>query len=368
MPRAFVLISFEEQFEPVWLDLIKAPLERAGYEVERADSRLDQRSILQNIFRGIEAADLIVADLTGSNPNVFYELGVAHALGIPTILLTQNLEELPFDLRAYTANEYSTHFSEASTIRETLHDIGRAAMDGAVTFSSPATDFLSGRGRARPQPPEGATADAPESESEMAHEVPETAWFDAVQEGEEASQQFLATMNRITEATVLVGEQIARHSETINEVMALPENLRMKRTSAINVAVARDLDGFAEALAIETGPFSEQSAVVLEGLNQYVQWAQAHADSADIDTVTQARDNARGLLEAIQESLPQVREFRQTILGLRGYSRPINAASGRAVNSMNALITGMEKIEAETARIVDVAGALVDTRGRSSEG
>jgi nucleoside 2-deoxyribosyltransferase len=51
-------------------------------------------------------ADLIVADLTGRNPNVFYELGYAHALGKRTLLLTQKIDDVPFDLRHRQLVEY----------------------------------------------------------------------------------------------------------------------------------------------------------------------------------------------------------------------------------------------------------------------
>ncbi len=110
--------------------------------VERADSRLDQRNILKDIVLGIASADLVVADLTSLNPNVFYELGLAHALGIPTVLVTQNLDEIPFDLRAYRANEYSTHFTEAPRLQQLLRELGLAHSEGSISFGSPVTDHL----------------------------------------------------------------------------------------------------------------------------------------------------------------------------------------------------------------------------------
>lgn len=100
-PQAFVLTPFDPEFSSIYEDLIKPALEDAGYDVARADSFLDQQNILRDIIRGIATAHLIVADLTTLNPNVLYELGLCHGLRIPTILLAQSMEEVPFDLRPY---------------------------------------------------------------------------------------------------------------------------------------------------------------------------------------------------------------------------------------------------------------------------
>jgi hypothetical protein len=54
---------------------------------------------MSEIWSAICKARLVIADCTGRNPNVFYEIGVAHTMGIPVILLTQRMEDVPFDLR-----------------------------------------------------------------------------------------------------------------------------------------------------------------------------------------------------------------------------------------------------------------------------
>jgi len=70
--------------------------------VFRADNLLNQQNILKDIIQSIHNSDLVIADLSGLNPNVFYELGLAHALRKNVILLTQDIEQLPFDLRYHT--------------------------------------------------------------------------------------------------------------------------------------------------------------------------------------------------------------------------------------------------------------------------
>ena len=102
-PFAFVLMPFAKEFDDVcYLLGIKPACETAGAYAERVDDQIFHESILQRIYNQISKADIIIADMTGRNPNVFYETGYAHALGKPVILLTRSSDDIPFDLKHYT--------------------------------------------------------------------------------------------------------------------------------------------------------------------------------------------------------------------------------------------------------------------------
>ena len=90
-PKAFVIMPFDAEAQPVYDDFICPTLGSLGFDVTRADDLLNQQNILRDILFSIESADLLVADLTDSNSNVYYELGLAHALGKPVILLGQDI-------------------------------------------------------------------------------------------------------------------------------------------------------------------------------------------------------------------------------------------------------------------------------------
>jgi hypothetical protein len=94
----FVLMPFRPQFASAY-ESIRRAVESAGFLARRADEIFETRSIVQLIYEQLGRAELIVADLTERNPNVFYELGYAHALGKSTILVTQDAGDVPFDLR-----------------------------------------------------------------------------------------------------------------------------------------------------------------------------------------------------------------------------------------------------------------------------
>jgi hypothetical protein len=97
----FVLMPFGEAFNAIYKDGIKAACKEAGVSCERVDEQKFDGRILDRIYSQIAKADIIVADMTGRNPNVFYEVGYAHAIHKRVILLTQNVEDIPFDLTDY---------------------------------------------------------------------------------------------------------------------------------------------------------------------------------------------------------------------------------------------------------------------------
>jgi nucleoside 2-deoxyribosyltransferase len=74
---------------------------------ERADQMTDAGRITDQIISAIERADLVIADVTESNPNVMFELGYAAALGRPIILLNQAVDESPFDIKDWRQIVYS---------------------------------------------------------------------------------------------------------------------------------------------------------------------------------------------------------------------------------------------------------------------
>jgi len=95
----FVLMPFAAEFEEIYSTCIKPTLEKRIPRCLRADEIFHNKPIVEIIWKNINEALLVVADLSGRNPNVFYEVGMAHTLGKEVILLTQDLNDVPFDLR-----------------------------------------------------------------------------------------------------------------------------------------------------------------------------------------------------------------------------------------------------------------------------
>lgn len=97
---AFVLMPFDAAFDDVYRLGIKETAEKLGIRAERVDEQIfHKQNILERIYDQIHSADFIISDMTGRNPNVFYETGYAHGQGKTCLLLTSNADDIPFDLK-----------------------------------------------------------------------------------------------------------------------------------------------------------------------------------------------------------------------------------------------------------------------------
>ena len=92
------MMPFAASFTPVY-ETMKTAAEAAGLHCRRADDIWENPSVMQDVVSLIDKSKIVIADCTGRNPNVFYEAGIAHALGREVILITQTSEDIPFDLR-----------------------------------------------------------------------------------------------------------------------------------------------------------------------------------------------------------------------------------------------------------------------------
>lgn len=96
----FVIMPFAEPHGTYFGQIYQKAIERAGLRAVRADAELfGTGKIIDQIWRGVTEAKVLVAELTTRNANVFYELGLAHALGKPVVLVSSNEADVPFDLR-----------------------------------------------------------------------------------------------------------------------------------------------------------------------------------------------------------------------------------------------------------------------------
>ena len=101
MKNCFVLMPFSNEFDDIYQLGIKSTCNEMKLSCVRVDEQIFDHSILKQIYNQIENADILIADLTNQNANVFYEVGYAHGLKKRVILLTKNIQDIPFDLKHY---------------------------------------------------------------------------------------------------------------------------------------------------------------------------------------------------------------------------------------------------------------------------
>jgi hypothetical protein len=95
-------------------------IRKYNYEVIRADEISTPGRITTQIVRLIDNADLVIADVSGENVNVYYELALRHALNKPVIICAKNNTKLPFDTRDNRTIFYDMHIGNAVRAREEL--------------------------------------------------------------------------------------------------------------------------------------------------------------------------------------------------------------------------------------------------------
>ena len=115
----FVLMPFREEFNAIY-SIIREAGTSLGLKVLRADEMTSPGLITDQILEAINYSGIILADLTHKNPNVLYEVGIAHTLNKKTILITQNFEDVPFDLASLRVIVYENSVSGAKSLEENL--------------------------------------------------------------------------------------------------------------------------------------------------------------------------------------------------------------------------------------------------------
>ena len=108
-------MPFSSDWDNMYEFGIRSACVAAGVECARVDKQIFSESILDRIYAQMERAEIVIAEMTGHNPNVLYETGYAHGLGKRVILLTQSADDIPFDLRHHP---HVVHAGSEATSRE----------------------------------------------------------------------------------------------------------------------------------------------------------------------------------------------------------------------------------------------------------
>lgn len=105
---AFAIMPFHSPFNEYYAEVIKPAALDAGFVVSRSDEIFSPGVFVQTIWEQVLAADAVIAEMTGANSNVLYELGLSHAVAKKVIMLTQDLDDVPADLRHINCIVYDT--------------------------------------------------------------------------------------------------------------------------------------------------------------------------------------------------------------------------------------------------------------------
>ena len=116
-----VMMPFDAGFGAVY-EAIQAASAGCGLHTRRADEIWEAPGIIQDVVSLIDRGRIVVCDLSGRNPNVFYEAGIAHTLGRNVIIITQSEHDVPFDLRHLRYIRYLNNEQGRAALSASLQD------------------------------------------------------------------------------------------------------------------------------------------------------------------------------------------------------------------------------------------------------
>jgi response regulator RpfG family c-di-GMP phosphodiesterase len=148
--KCFVIMPFsktescdEKEWTEIFNRLIRPAVEKSGnYTCKRSEALIG--NIIEKIFKDLNGADLVIADLTDRNPNVFYELGVRQSICDATILIAQKKKDIPFDLQnqAWVTYNWKTD-EDKKKFRVRIKEIISTLENDPAIGASPIKGYLS---------------------------------------------------------------------------------------------------------------------------------------------------------------------------------------------------------------------------------
>lgn len=344
MPKAFVLMPFADELREVYDNLIKGALEDAGYSVERADDLDNQRNILRDILTSIDGYDLIVADLSDNNPNVYYELGLAHGLARPVILLTQSIESVPFDLRSYRIIPYGRDFVAAAAMREKLLSVAKQALAGEIEFGSPATDFLGLAIRY----------------GSLEVSVGERGIVDRLADFEEGTDKALALMEKANKAMDGATADANELSDQLGYLVSSGSPRPNSQARQHIRAFASKIIGFSKVLDEVNEEYPEALSMIQDGLDHLVATAtnKRTLTPEEAQQVRETTASLRDAAEAASGAYDSTADMTRSIKALRGHESTLNAAAAQLKRKAQTYTDNFKMTEAVLARVVEALESL----------
>jgi len=133
-----------KRYTGVYKSIIAPAAIEAGYKPKRSDIENSPGNITHDIINDLASADIVIADLTSANPNVFFELGIRHAFRKSgTVHIIDINHEIPFDVKNYRAIEYSTELADISCAIELISEAIKKREDSPEKSDNPVHDAIS---------------------------------------------------------------------------------------------------------------------------------------------------------------------------------------------------------------------------------
>lgn len=351
--KVFVIMPFENVFFEVFEMLKREFIDK--YEFINAGDEGNQQNILKDIFQPIYESDIIIADLTGLNPNVLYELGVAHTLNKKSIVITQDdLNLLPFDLKQYRAMSYNTYFKKFAELVEYLKINLEGAAEGNIIFSNPIKDFLSSNNTEKI------------SEENKLIIPDDCGFFDFITEIEENTVSLTENINNMIADMELMTSGVNQSSNDIRRVTKNGGN----GTAAFIRKEAKKVAGYIETFSSKLKIYNPNNINLWNKIekntlglleNKFIE----QGDNKD-DLISYLQ-TLKGMQNNILKGNESVEELRTSLISIIGMERTLNQAARFLDEDLSAYLNVMDQIYASIGRILGKSKFVVGEINFSNE-
>jgi hypothetical protein len=144
MPFSSTPSCSEGEWTEIFENLFKPAFEEIGYICERAEPMTG--NLTESIVRKLRFSTVVLADITDKNPNVFYELGIRHSLSKRTIVVAQNSNDVPSDLRGYWFTRYGIRPAQVISFKRDIKRLVGEIESNPDKSDNPVSDFLDKEG------------------------------------------------------------------------------------------------------------------------------------------------------------------------------------------------------------------------------
>lgn len=363
---AFVIMPFGVEFDAIYESFFKPVLTSAGFEVHRADELTSAEGIMRTIIRRLADSCIIVADLSDSNPNVYYELGLAHAMHKPVINLAQEVDELPFDIKGHRVIPYSTYFRTMDKAKADLGNAAKGVFTGATIFGNPFSDHshhdivptcLNG------SKPTSSRNNAAQSLDQDPDQDGALGILDHQAAMEEGFEDIRASIEAFGAETTKMTNRMNQFNSEIkasnNDPSKRPDQARRQRT--LVRLLAQDMNSYARFLSTENDNYSEAIERTRPSLEASLAAIEpsTEEDSAVLQEFLSSLD---GTEEAILSFRTGTTEAMSIIRQLPHIERSFTRARDQVADQLRRLAGNIDQIISMIARAREMAQAKLDVQ------
>ena len=285
---------------------------------------------------------------------MFYELGLAHAMNKKVIIITQDIGELPFDIKSYRANEYSLQFNKLPLLKEKLEKLLKGAIDGSVKYGNPVSDYVPDFYQCQPnEDKEVEPSDLRGEEAEVGggEEDDEAGYLDCIVDIEDNTEKMTNEVNAISVEMDEMNNSVNSAASEIGRAKQHNGNVNVAFARNICRKLAEPIDLFSGKLKGHTYEISKYWNIIE---NSYLilldsQYSKKHDN---FEKIQESMKSLEELQDSISGSNSQIESLITVLRGNMGMERRLNKAIATLITGLEEYLLATETMYSSIDRIL----------------